>query len=1147
MKISRYYRLAVLGSLYTISNLLYCQSFISSDNIRQNVYISPSLFIYVNDDNNLGPWDGSELYPYQNIPEGLDSASTGYTVVVKPGFYEILENETVGDSIGLFLFNGVNVRFHKDKGLNIAGYLNSAGYHNDSIVFTSFHPDSTWSGLKFENSVFESELRYCLFNNVSSVGFGGAAYVKQASLEFYHSSFQGNTASYGAAIYCDTLSSAIVEECKFNGNIATVSGGGIFSRMAKSLTIKDSEFQFNQASVGGGALAFENTPAEVSETIFKGNQANKGGVVYFYDVNLNPVNFFLNSLDSNLALSDGGGFYIQDSDSVFIHRNLVTQNTALRGGGFYMDNVSSSVFNNNILANQATDQGGGLFSLNGNAGIFNNIFWFNVSPSGNQINETGANVRYNNIEGGYTGPGNIASYPIFEDTTLPDFHLRYLSPCIDAGDPLSEFDPDTTVSDIGIYYFHHHPIEVLEQPSAVSITVGDSSGFHVLSTWAYLFQWQMSTDNGSNWSDISDSMYYSKTQISGTKSTTLLISNAVIEFDSTYFRCRFLSPGPIIYSDPALLRVYPVIHTIAGSAGVCVGQIDIPVFIQVEKSIKVSAFSLTLDYDETLLTYSGYSNLHPNLSTVFFSMNAYAGKIYISWFSLNTADLENDTLFHISFQGNQGISELIWDSLTPGNIEYFDPLDFTYKATYSNGEIIQSNPPEIVTPTNNVSLFEGESGSIQISANELGLVYKWQESIDFGNNWSDIVSDYPYYDYYTSILYIEEVPLIFDSYQYRCIVSGYCEPVDTSEVITLHVLPTPQSIYIPKQITCIGEVVVPLLIENSDTISAMSLTIAYNTINLTYVGYQNANDLLSAGYLFVNSNDGKIIISWASLDPIIVTDSLLLELKFNSLSGNSSLTWDTGIPGNCELSDFNGDIIYTNFYNGSIRAENCTGIFDLTVYLEGPFKEGKMNDDLKEVLPLYQPYWQNPWDYNGTETKSSNWYPEIVDWGLLELRQTTGSSSSANVTTRIDRQAVLLRNDGKVVCADGINPPHTLVSITENLYLVFWHRNHLGILSANAVVPGGINYGYDFTSGESQVYGGNSGHKELAPGIWGMIAGDINADCLVDMLDKIDYWNPWAGYAEYLETDLNLDRETNNIDKNDFWFPNLGYGSQIPD
>ena len=46
----------------------------------------------------------------------------------------------------------------------------------------------------------------------------------------------------------------------------------------------------------------------------------------------------------------------------------------------------------------------------------------------------------------------IVDYPLFLDVFNNDYHLRWDSPCIDAGDPSSPTDTDGTRTDMGIYY-----------------------------------------------------------------------------------------------------------------------------------------------------------------------------------------------------------------------------------------------------------------------------------------------------------------------------------------------------------------------------------------------------------------------------------------------------------------------------------------------------------------------------------------------------------------------------------------------------------------------------------------------------------------------------------------------------------------------
>jgi hypothetical protein len=45
------------------------------------------------------------------------------------------------------------------------------------------------------------------------------------------------------------------------------------------------------------------------------------------------------------------------------------------------------------------------------------------------------NITYSNVQGGYSGIGNINSNPCFVDSDNSDYHLLCSSPCFNAGDP----------------------------------------------------------------------------------------------------------------------------------------------------------------------------------------------------------------------------------------------------------------------------------------------------------------------------------------------------------------------------------------------------------------------------------------------------------------------------------------------------------------------------------------------------------------------------------------------------------------------------------------------------------------------------------------------------------------------------------------
>ena len=237
--------------------------------------------------------------------------------------------------------------------------------------------------------------------------------------------------------------------------------------------------------------------------------------------------------------------------------------------------------------------------------------------------------------------------------------------------------------------------------------------------------------------------------------------------------------------------------------------------------------------------------------------------------------------------------------------------------------------------------------------------------------------------------------------------------------------------------------------------------------------------------------------------------------------------------------------------NGCFRTDNITIFvpYDLTLktFLEGPYSETSMNTNLNSggYLPFSQPYNQAPWNYAGSESVVSIPSPDIVDWVLIELRQTTGDASTAKFYKMVDQMAAFLLDDGSIVGLDGNSPLEFTYPITQNLFVVVWHRNHLGIMSANAVTHTGGNYTFDYSASLSNIYGGTKSCKQLSTGVWGMISGDGSSNGNINNPDKNDKWFIQSGSTGYLTGDFNMDGTVDDTDINDFWIPNAGMGTQV--
>jgi hypothetical protein len=341
--------------------------------------------------------------------------------------------------------------------------------------------------------------------------------------------------------------------------------------------------------------------------------------------------------------------------------------------------------------------------------------------------------------------------------------------------------------------------------------------------------------------------------------------------------------------------------------------------------------------------------------------------------------------------------------------------------------------------------------------------------------------------------------------------------------------------------------IVPISVENFSAIGSCNLKLVYNAAIVTATAV--TKEPILPGSLASNiSVPGVITLGWYTWPGVTLPDNtVIFNIEFSKVtSGYSDILWDDD-GYSCAWSDdeFNylNDIPTSEYYiDGSV----AFGLnLELKVFLEGPFGATDMSTDLNpSYISHNQPYNTSPWNYAGSENIGAVPNGDVIDWVLVELRETAGGPSTATADKRIARQAGLILRDGSIVSTDGISNLIFGVGVTNNLYAIIWHRNHLGIMSAIPLTLGGGIYSYDFTTGVGQAY--LSSQKNLGGGYYGMYAGDADGNGEVHE-DDIDLrWANEAGENGYYGGDMNMDSQVNNQDKDDVWLDNLNEQSQVP-
>ncbi|MHC4946432.1 MAG: hypothetical protein ACYTG7_25760, partial [Planctomycetota bacterium] len=220
----------------------------------------------------------------------------------------------------------------------------------------------------------------------------------------------------------------------------------------------------------GGGIYFCGTLLQSNRII--GNRAFKGGGINWYG-------------------SGEGGNQVDTS----IANNLLLENEAVFGGAifswanYYDPPASINLINNTVLRNKA-DEGGGFYFSHAYSGadsmcIVNTILWDNRALEGPaiylgmQLEDADILIDHCDVKGGQSsvfvdygwnvewGEGMIRQNPRFVDLAAGDVHLKYDSPCRDAGDgevpglPVEDFEGDPRIAwdgvvDIGADEFYTH-------------------------------------------------------------------------------------------------------------------------------------------------------------------------------------------------------------------------------------------------------------------------------------------------------------------------------------------------------------------------------------------------------------------------------------------------------------------------------------------------------------------------------------------------------------------------------------------------------------------------------------------------------------------------------------------------------------------
>lgn len=346
------------------------------------------------------------------------------------------------------------------------------------------------------NSNSSPVLTNCLFNENSAGDGGGICSVADSNVTLTNSTFNGNSASVrGGGLSNLEDNNLTLTNCRFINNTVTGRGGGI-ANDSSNVTLVNCIFNGNKAHDlaiqgtsdvmpgFGGGMSTGGNPTIINCKFLDNWASEGGGISNGGDPMLIGCTF-----SGNLAQNGGGMSNYGSGPELSIAYCTFSGNSAELGGGiFYSYNARMKMSNCTFADNLAHD-GNAIAgeplepSLPGYIELTNCIMWDGSNAIFDPRPDSSTTViTYSDVQGGWPGEGNIDADPCFvnpgywanaDDPNIVaepndpnavwidgDYHLKsqagrwdpdsgswvmddVTSPCIDAGDPNSDWSGET--------------------------------------------------------------------------------------------------------------------------------------------------------------------------------------------------------------------------------------------------------------------------------------------------------------------------------------------------------------------------------------------------------------------------------------------------------------------------------------------------------------------------------------------------------------------------------------------------------------------------------------------------------------------------------------------------------------------------------
>ncbi|MFZ1082396.1 MAG: T9SS type A sorting domain-containing protein [Candidatus Kryptoniota bacterium] len=243
-------------------------------------------------------------------------------------------------------------------------------------------------------------------------------------------SFVQSTIINGSSpIHSDTASCVLI----INGEDSTATLQGFTITGGQGTTWTD-EHGAGIYREGGGILIANSAPTIRYNLIVNNEATNTSGVTSSGGGGIRAGDGDPRILNNVLAANQGryGAGIVLNFTGAIVRNNIITNNSGGQdygGGALWMnhDGAFGKIIENNTIARNKVL---GVYVYQGTSIIMNSIIWGNTSPQIG-VRTGGPTIMYSDVQGGWTGVGNIDQAPTLTDTS---YCIQTGSPCIDGGD-----------------------------------------------------------------------------------------------------------------------------------------------------------------------------------------------------------------------------------------------------------------------------------------------------------------------------------------------------------------------------------------------------------------------------------------------------------------------------------------------------------------------------------------------------------------------------------------------------------------------------------------------------------------------------------------------------------------------------------------